>query len=571
MSTISSTTANTTSTTTTSSSSNSTSTSTSTDYTDFDTSALVEAKLASRYSRLDSLNTKVSANQTKISAYQDMQSQLQDITSSLEKLRGNPSSSGKSADVFRDRTAYLSSSTSASASTYMSASVAEGTEMGTHTISISQVAKANILNSTAQSSKNDDLNWSGVIRLGVEDGAAADITITEAMSLADIANAINNQKGTTGVKASVMQVSDGEYKLILTATETGKTITASDVSGSLLSSKLGILGSDGAVSADAVLQDAQDAVFTVDGVEITRSSNDVSDVLDGITLHLYSAPSTDTTLTLEVDNDLSAIKDAISAFVTAYNTFRDFVVANQSTATDGTAADTATLFGDATLRSITQTVQTILSSSVDEENLRAIGITFDENNKLEVDETALENALADDLDGVQSLFSYKMTASTGELGLVRHPDKSMSFTLDVAVDSSGNLTSASIGGDSSLFTISGSTIKGKEGTEYEGLTMVYTGVTSKSISVDLSQGIADQMYSKIDTVSNADTGSLNDLIESLEDENDELTDRVSSLESSISSYKQALTTLYANMASKISTAKNTVDLLKALLNSNSSN
>lgn len=570
MSTISSTSSgtNTTSSTT---NTNSSSNSTSTDYTDFDTSALVEAKLASRYTRLDSLNTKVTANQTKISAYQDMQSKLQDVTSSLEKLRGNPSSSGKSADVFRDRTAYLSSSTSASASTYMSASVAEGTEMGTHTISISQVAKANILSSTAQSSKSDDLGWSGVMRLGVGDGSTADITITETMSLADIADAINNQKDTTGVKASVMQVAAGEYKLILTATETGKAITASDVSGSLLSSELGILGSDGTVSDDAVLQNAQNAVFTVDGVQITRSSNDVSDVLDGITLHLYSAPSTDTTLTLEVDNDLSGIKEAITAFVTAYNTFRDFVLTNQGTTTDGTAAEDATLFGDATLRSTAQTAQTILSSSVDEENLRAIGITFDENNKLVIDETALENALADDLDGVQTLFSYKMTASTGELGLVRHPDKSMNFTLDVTVDSSGNLTGASIGGDSSMFTVSGGTIRGVEGTEYEGLTLVYTGVTSKSITVDLSQGIADKMYSQIDTVSNADTGSLNDLIESLEDQNDDLNDRVSSLESSISSYKETLTSLYSNMAAKIATAKNTADLLKALLNSDSSN
>lgn len=556
------------------SSSSSSTTSTSTDYTDFNTSDLVEAKLSSRYTRLDSLNTEVSDNETKIAAYQDMQDKLQAVTDTLAKLRGDPSSTGKSSDVFRDRTTYLSSSNSSTASTYMSASVDEGTEMGSHTITISQVAKANILSTTAQTSEASALNWSGVITLGTGSGSSAtsaSINITTSMSLADIADAINNEKSTSGVSASVMKVSDSEYQLVLTSTETGRTITASDTSGSVLSSKLGLISSTGTIVSDMVLQDAQSAKFTVDGVSITRTSNDIDDVLDGVTLHLYSAPSSDTTLTLEVDNDLSAIKTAITDFVTAYNTFRDFVVTNQSTASDGTANSDATLFGDSTLRSVAQSVQSILSSAVDEQSLALLGITFDSDNNLEVDETTLDNSLQDNLDAVQSLFSYTMTSSSGDLGLVRHPSKDMSFTIDITVDASGALSGASIGGDSSMFTVSNGTITGVAGTDYEGLTMVYTGTTAKSITVELSQGIADQLYTAMDAVSNEDTGSLTDLINSLQSSNDDLDSRISSLEDSISSYKSSLTTLYANMASKIATASNTADLLKALLNANSSN
>lgn len=557
-----------------SSSSSTTTTSTSTDYTDFNTSDLVEAKLSSRYTRLDSLNTEVSDNETKIAAYQDMQDKLQAVTDTLAKLRGDTSSTGKASDVFRDRTTYLSSSNSSTASTYMSASVDEGTEMGSHTITISQVAKTNIVSTTAQTSESSALNWSGVITLGTGSGSSAtsaSINITATMSLADIADAINNEKDTSGVKASVMKVSDSEYQLVLTSTETGRTITASDTSGSVLSGNLGLIDSSGTIVSDMVLQDAQSAKFTVDGVSITRTSNDIDDVLDGVTLHLYSAPSSDTTLTLEVDNDLSAIKTAVTDFVTAYNTFRDFVVTNQSTASDGTANSDATLFGDSTLRSVAQSVQSILSSSVDEQSLALLGITFDTDNKLEVDETTLDNALQDNLDAVQSLFSYTMTSSSGDLGLVRHPSKDMSFTIDITVDASGALSGASIGGDSSMFTVSNGTITGVAGTDYEGLTMVYTGTTAKSITVELSQGIADQLYTAMDAVSNEDTGSLTDLINSLQSSNDDLDSRISSLEDSISSYKSSLTTLYANMASKIATASNTADLLKALLNANSSN
>ena len=550
----------------TSTTSTSTTTSSTSNYDDFDTASLVEAKLESRYNRIDSMETEVSDNETKIAAYEDLQGMLQDLTDALETLRGDPSSSGQSSNVFLDRTAYLTSSTSTSASTYMSATVEEGTDLDTHTITITQVAKANILGSSSQSSRYDALGVSGTFTIGTSAGSSATITVDTDMSLGDIADAINAEQDTSGVKASVMKVSDSSYQLILTSVETGETITASDTSGTVLTSTLGLLNSSGAINSSNVLQSAQNAIFSVDGVTITRSSNDIDDVLDGVTFHLYSAPSTDTTLTLEISNDLTGIQDAITSLVDTYNTLRDFIVTNQTTASDGTADDTATLYGDSTLRSIANSLQSILSSGTSDTNLAALGITFDDDNKLVVDDSALENALLDDLDDIQALFSYTMTSSSGDLGLVRHPNASFDFTLDVTVDSSGTLTSASVNGDSSLFTVSGGTIKGATGSIYEGLTLVYTGSTSKSIDVTLTQGIADEMYYASDAVGNADDGTLVDVIESLENNNDILNDKIDTLTSSTETYASYLYTLYSSMAAKISEAETTVALLKALLN-----
>lgn len=566
---VSSTTSSTTSTTSTSTSS--TTSTSSSDYLSFDTEALVEAKLASRYERLDKMETTVTETETKIAAYEDMQGLLQDVVDTLEALRSNPANQDD--DVFLDRTAYLSSSTTTDAGTYMSATVDEGTDLGSHTIEISQVATANIVKSAAQTTKSDDLAWSGVITLGTNAGGSADITITATMSLADMADAINTQTTNTGVVASVMKVSDTSYILVLTTENTGETITASDKTGTLLSgsSYLGILD-NGAVDSDNVLQKAQNAILTVDGVNITRSSNDIDDLLEGITLHLYSAPTADTTLTLEVDNDLTGIEEAVSAFVEAYNLFRDFVLTNQTTSSDGTATDDAVLFSDSTLRSISQKVQSILSSGIDETSLATLGVTFDEDNKLVLDTTTLDNALLDDFDAVEALFAYTMTTSSGDLGLVRHTDSSLSFTLKLAYDSDGDMT-ASIGGDSSLFTVTGSsggwTIEGVEGTEYEGLTMVYTGTTEKSITVELSQGIADQLYTAIDDVSNS-KGTLSKIITSLEDGNTALETRISALESSTSSYSEYLYSAYSTIAANLAAAQTTLDLLEALLNADSS-
>lgn len=570
--TASTTTATTTTTSNTSSSSSSTSSSSSssstskatssTDYKTFDTATLVEAKLSSRYVQIDKLNAQATKSDTKSAAYQDLKDKLSTLNATLDKLRADPSMAGKSTDVFRDRTSYLTA-TSGTASSFMSVTVAEGTELGKHSIKVETTAKANILGATAQSSRTTAMGWSGSFSLGVSGGTSATINVTSGMSLGDIADTINAQQGTSGVKASVMKVADNSYQLVLTTAETGKTIVASDTSGTLLSNEMGLIDAGG-VKASAVLQASQNAKFTVDGVTITRSSNDVSDVLDGVTLHLYSAPTVDTTLTLEVATDLSSVKQSVVDFVNAYNAFRDFALSNQY-GSDGTAASGAALYNDVTLRTIAQDVQAILSSSVDAESLGSVGIKFDANNKLTIDESKLDNALQDNLSGVQKLFAYTLTSSSGDVGLVRHPNSALNFTLDVTVDADGKLTGASADGDSSMFTISGSAITGKAGTKYAGLALVYTGSTSKSITVTTKQGLADQLFNKIDSLT-SETGELNDRMIELDEARKILDFRISGLEESTAAYRNALTMLYGSMASKMSTAQTTVDLLKALLN-----
>lgn len=569
MSTVSSSTSSTT--TSTSSSSNSVS---STDYLSFDTESLVEAKLSPYYTRLDSYNSQVTANETKISAYGDLQDLLQEFQGYLEELRSDPSSSGQEEDVFLARQAYLTSSDGTSSSTYMAATVEAGTDLSTHTITINKIAKSNILASEDVSSRTTALGWTGTINVGTDAGTSSNIIISDGMSLGDIVDTINAESSTSGVTASIMKQSDTSYIMVLTSNNTGETITLSDVSGSLLStsSQLGMIDStSGDVESGNILQNAQDAELVVDNVTLTRSSNDIDDILDGVTMHLY-APTT-SSLSLEVDNNLSSVKTSIQNFVTAYNAFREVVLANQATNSDGTASDSATLWADNILRSISTNLQSIMSSSVDDSTggLAQLGITFDADNNLVLDTDTLDEVLLDDFDAIQSLFSMHMTASTGDLTLVRAPNSSLDFTLDVIVDASGNLTGASVGGDSSLFTISGSVIKGATGTIYEGLSLLYTGETSKSIDVTLSQGLADQMYYAVDAVANEDDGSITAAVESLQNSNDDLDNKISSLEETISNYSDSLYTLYGNIAAKLAEADTTVTLLKALLSADSNN
>ena len=547
-----------------------TSRSTGTDYASFDTKALVEAKLQPQTTRISRLSDEVKANTAKVTAYADLRAKLQALGTASQALRAAPDSGGKAADVFRARAAYLTSSAGGDAGTYLSASVKDGTATGSHTVSVVKIAKADILGAASQSSKTDPLGWTGTISLGVAGGAQAKVKVDAEMSLGEVAAAINAETGNTKVAASVMKISEGRYQLVFSATETGKAMQLSDADGgSLLAdpAKLGMLDDKGQVRSGAVLQAAQKAELVIDGVPLVRDGNDIGDVLDGVTLHLYAEPPTGTVLKLEIDHDLNAVKKAVAAFVEAYNALRGVVVANQATKSDGTANDNTPLFGDLNLRAIGKDVQDVLSSSVGGVGLAELGIRFDAQNQLLIDETVFGNALLNRFDAVETLFSYKAAVSSGDLQLLRHPNASFDFKLNVTVDATGNVTGADVDGDASAFTVSGGAIVGKAGSAYEGLTLVYTGKTSKTISVKLTQGMADRLHGVADKFADADRGTLSAELSSLNKDTDDLNRKIETLKASTQSYANYLYTLYGKMAARISEAQTTIKLFKALLKS----
>ena len=526
---------------------------------EFDTDALVEAAVSAKLARADTLETKVTTNETKIAAYEEMQTLLLAMQDSLQALRADPSSSGQEDDVFLNRTGYLTSGTSTSADTLLSVTVEDGTELGSHEIEIIQVAKAERLGGTSQSSRSDAANMAGDFTLG---GTA--FTVTADMSLDDIVDTINTETSNTGIKASVIKVSDTEYMMVLTATETNAQITLADTSGTVLQD-LGLIDENG--DKANILQTAQPARVKIDGVTIERDDNEIDDAIDGITLTLYKAESGNT-LTLEVDNSLSDIKEQVESLVETYNALRDFVLLNQTTASDGSADESAVLFGDSILRTVSTQLQEALTAAVDEASLASLGLSFDEQNYLEIDEDALDDALLNDLDSIQSLFSFQAQTSSGNLSLLRHGDgpESADFTMDITV-TDGAISAVSVGGDTTAFTVSGSRIIGAEGSIYEGLTFVFTGSASQSIDVAVSQGIADRMWQAVETVADEYDGQLAEQITTLEDSNSDLEDRITTIEANAETYRSYLLDKYARIEAKLAEAQSVLDLLEALTNS----
>jgi flagellar hook-associated protein 2 len=527
---------------------------------------VVTAKVQPYLDKIDSITQTITGNESKISAYEDMQKLLTNLETAVDALR-NPSNAAS--DVFDMRSATLSSSSSTvDAANILSADVDAGTEAGTHTVTVSQLATAERISSGSVTSRTTALGYSGSFTIGESGKSAATVTLTADMSLNDLVTAINSNKSSTGVTASIVAVSGSSYKLVLSAADTNKAIAMSTTSGTALAD-LGITGTDGTTAAN-ILQAAQPAILTVDGVSgIERDTNSVDDIIDGVTLNLTAADSA-TTVSVQIGNDTSSASDAITSFVTAYNAWRSFVAQNQATTSSGTAASGATLFGDGTLRAIATSVDSALTSFIGTTSLGAIGITVNSDNNLEIDNDTLSTALNDNFDSVKKLFSYTAGSSSSDLALVAHGTSTYvgTFTLNVTTDSSGNITAASAtdaNGNATALSYSGTSIIGIKGTAYEGLQFSFTGKQSESVTVTTSQGIADKLYQISSQADDTSGGTIQSLIDSIKSQDDDLQSRATSLQTSANTYYDHLLDYYGRLESRISEANQTADLLKALV------
>lgn len=530
-----------------------------------DWSALIQSAVDAKTAQATTISTSITSNQAKISAYQTLQSDLKTLYSGLASLATSVVNS-LATNAFSTRSASISSTGDVSASSTLSMSIKSGAATGDHTLTISQLAVAHKVVGTSQSSQTAELGYSGTFSLGLAGGSISDITVTSTMSLQDVVDAVNAQTSTTNVQASIVQVSSGSYEMVLTGTADAADIIYSSTSGDDILSKLGVTDSSGAFTD--VLQAAQSAEFTLDGIAMTRDTNDISDVLTGVTFNLLQATPDGTSLNISIETDTSQIQSALETFVTNYNAFRDEVIAQQAAGTDGTASSSAVLFGDGTMRNIMDALQNSLNSTVRGLTMADLGLSFNENNELELDTSTLSDVLSTNLSGVTKLLSAQTTTSSSQLSVVNTGTSPQSFTLDLTVDSDGNLTSASVGGDSSLFTVSGTTIIGASGSIYAGMAFTYSGSTSQSITVTSTSGLATQLYQLAKNYSSS-SGALQTLITNLTTRDDDLQQKVDDINSAASTLQSQLQTQYAKYQAAIESANSTLTYLKALLNSSS--
>lgn len=267
--------------------------------------------------------------------------------------------------------------------------------------------------------------------MGIEGAGAASFTINGTTvnvdlstdSLQTIANSINS--AVSGVTASVRSVTENgntTYKLDISGTS--GTPTFADTSGNALSA-LGVLQR----SNGNQLVAAQDAEYSLDGVNLTSSTNTISSAIPNVTLTLLKANSTTPeTSTLSLTKDTAAVKAKISSFKDAYNEAIDFIRTYSQFDKDTYAS--GPLFGDPVAAQLEQQVSSMLFGNVpgltgDYTNLTSLGFNLDEKGMLTLDDTILSNAVANGSTDLANLFKTSGLGSNSSIQYISSGSKSV--------------------------------------------------------------------------------------------------------------------------------------------------
>lgn len=344
-----------------------------------DTAALIDSLVSIERSQTNAITTKQQNLTTQKSIVNSMSSAVAALGTAVRGLdlatEGRPLSATSS-----DSKISVASSSSATA--------------GLHDLRVKQLAAAKVVQSEPFSSRTT----AGVVGTGGVDitvGATTkSVTWTATDSLDAIAAKIN--AADAGVTANIVDVTgSGSFRLIVNAKASG---TAG--APTFADTGAGTLGLG--TPANEKVQ-AKDSIVNIDGIDISRPTNVITDALSGMTLTLNSVhgvddPTNRTTVAL----DQKSLTEKVKAVVSAYNAVNSALHVQLDYT--GTTKGASTLFGDSTLRQLQSQLASVMSSSYGGLSLGDLGISRDRTGAMTLDESKFTTAVTANPDAVNNLF-----------------------------------------------------------------------------------------------------------------------------------------------------------------------
>ncbi len=419
-----------------------------------------------------------------------------------------------------------------------------------------------------------------------------DVTVDANATLNDVRAAINFANEQTGVTATILKASDSDFRLILTADETGveNSFTLANA-GNVFVGDAG----DGSTVFDTV-QAAENAQFTIDGLSLTRPTNVVEDAVPGVTFALFQETPTgdpNTIIGVEIARDTSRTLNDILAFAAAFNELQFFRARQTAVDSEGVPESGANLVGNTLLRVAQDRIVNEINSEVGGlpstvlRSLEDIGITFTDSeetndqpftrNVLEVDSSKLADALASNFDEVRKVFELSFNASANSKVQVFASPTNLGvneFSIDIDTNRSvgdqvrityldSNNQSVTINADFEASTGTNGTIKGQDGTVLEGLELVYTGDGTDVIdTVTITQGLADLLYQAADTFVKVD-GAIDQELASLERIKENANEDIANLDRQLEIFRDSLVERFSRLEAALASVNNTLLFLEA--------
>jgi len=312
---------------------------------------------------------------------------------------------------------------------------------GTYSVDVTSLASAQALASRDVFADRDKTSvGQGTMTLSVGDNTTNIVIDSSNDTLQGLANAINDSDA--GVSAGVIDTGSG-FQLVLSADETG---TANAVSISVSGDSAGTdtdaqglsrFAFNTSMDAGACLNEtiaASDAVMSINGVEVTRSTNSFENVIDGLTFDLTATG----TSTVKVEQDLGAVADRVQGFVEKFNGLQETIDALAGF--NAESGSGSLLTGDSVIRGIQNQLRQVLTRVVpglEDASVRSladVGITTNfETGSLEFDREEFMAQLKANPDDVTALFAEQGRATDSQVEFVRSGVNTEPGTYDINV------------------------------------------------------------------------------------------------------------------------------------------
>lgn len=526
-------------------------------------------------------------------------------------------------------TSFLKRKTSIAGSNSVSANIEDGVAEQTIRMSVMQLAQSDSYQTKGFSSRSDVVfsNLKSDTKFSLQVGDKSyDITVNNKTTLDELSQKITDA---TDGKISVKILNVGganPYSMVFQTKDTGKDNAikfkmAGNVNDNSLFKDLGFnttapdadnfftleAGTD--ANAGKKLANAQDAEFTFNGVNMTRSKNTIDDIITGATFTLNNVDDKTTSgeykdTVISISKDTASLVKTMQSMVQAYNTLKS----NLDTATsyDSESKAAGSLNGLSEITSIKRQINSIITNTdKNGKSLMDFGFSFTDKGVLSLDTKALESAISDDYENFKKFFSSNTTYenavfySSGSItsgtyawtGKIKINDKEFDLAeIDKKITPSTQdktkqaaelvkqINDAKIGVTASLDDAGKLVLKGVNDKTLKieagdggdkALTTLGLSAGSKTGVKSVNEGFFAKMNSLIDSLINSKKGSLTNFATELKDKNKLLTKQKERTQNSIDKKYEQMTRTFIAYASAIAKLTNSFSGLQGMIDAQS--
>ncbi|MET0155381.1 MAG: flagellar filament capping protein FliD [Rickettsiales bacterium] len=440
-------------------------------------------------------------------------------------------------------------------------------------------------------------------RAGTFSLGGVSVTIKEGDSLSSIKSKINATSETSGVRAEIFQIGEGNFTLQLKSTKTGVDGKIGEYGdGDVGDPASGLLKFGGGNVAFHQDKAAADASFVFNGATVTRKTNEINDLISDVTFTLKGDSPANTTISANVEPDVDSIYTGVADALNAYNDVKFFVSSQTQKDASGNYTKEAVLGGDNVLKETMRDLETQFTSLVKgvsgSSGIFSVGVDFKDypgdttllptRDIFTLDENTFKTALKANFTDVQKVFAYDLASDSSELSVYKRSNDATLTNFKLNIDETradGQKVRVLDKNDNFLFYAdyeqkkdsygnvvgTGGKIVGPAGSALAGTELIYSGDGSDDISVNATQGVADRTYNLLNGLLDEKNGTLANKVTELKDKNADLQKKVDKDSASIEKERTMLVKKFAMLEQAVSKANSILAMFQAQQDVNTAN